>query len=123
VKRNVWRRDSKKQKTEDTKNHRGAENLRRQGFCVGRICTSLMKLPGACVTIAATACATSSGCSIFAGSLPTCGENSVATEPGQIALTRMPCARRSSAMHPVRPRRPHLDAQYIATFANVLFPP
>src|SRR5258708_800539 len=78
---------------------------------VGRICTSLRKLPGAAVTIAATTCATFAACSALAVFLALCPENSVATEPGQTALTRIPCARNSSAMQPVRPMRPHLEAQ------------
>src|SRR5208337_5490410 len=49
-------------------------------------------------------------------------ENSVATLPGQIALTLIPYVRRSSAMHPVNPCRPHLDAQYRPPPANVFFP-
>src|ERR1700722_2858928 len=81
------------------------------GFWVGRRRTSLMKLCGACVRIMETAWATSSGCSIFFGSFVECGEKSVATEPGQMALTRMPNGRRSSAMHSVRPKSPHLEAQ------------
>src|SRR5579864_1340635 len=81
------------------------------GFRVGRMCTSLMKLPADCVTRAATACATSSGCRIFEGVFPPCPGNSVATEPGHTALTRMPYPRKSSAMLPVRPIRPHFDAQ------------
>src|ERR1019366_6769493 len=87
------------------------DNAGSYGFRVGRMCTSLMKLPEACVTRAATACATSSGWRIFEEFLPPCPENSVATEPGQMALTRMPYPRKSSAMLPDKPMSPHFDAQ------------
>ena len=64
-------------------------NLRDYGFCVGRNNTSLTNDCGSCVTSMATTCATSSGCSIFFGSLPSCGLRSVFTDPGQITETRM----------------------------------
>src|SRR3989441_1273469 len=67
------------------------------GFWAGRRSTSLMKLCGAWVRSISTACATSSGWSIFAESFPVWGENSVATVPGQMTLTRMPWPRSSSA--------------------------
>src|SRR5665213_17345 len=81
------------------------------GLRVGRMWTSLMKLPADCVTSAATACATSSGCKDFSGFFFDCPPNSVATEPGQIVLTRIPYPRRSSAMLPESPINPHFDAQ------------
>lgn len=59
------------------------------GFEVGRIKISLINDCGAWVTRAATACATSSGCSIFFGSFPVCGLKSVSTEPGQTTATRI----------------------------------
>ena len=65
------------------------QRLRIQGFCVGLIRISLTNDCGLCVTSIATACATSSGCSIFAGSLPACGLSSVFVDPGQITATRM----------------------------------
>ncbi len=61
-----------------------------QGFCTGRRWTSLMNEVGAWVTSMATAWATSSGWRSFAMSRPLCGENAVATLPGQTTLTRMP---------------------------------
>src|SRR3984957_1428436 len=70
----------------------------------------------------ATAWAISSDCSSLAGSLPVWGLNSVSTVPGQTALTRIPYWRRSSAIHPVRPIRPHLEAQYTPPFLKVFFP-
>ena len=70
-----------------------------------------MKLCGAWVTIISTACAMSSGCNILLTSFFPRGEKSVATLPGQIALTRTPYARKSSAMHSVNPSRPHFEAQ------------
>ena len=91
-------------------------------FCSGRRLISLMKLCGPSVTIAATAWATSSACSIVAGFRPECVENSVATLPGQIAQTRMPCARNSSAMQLFSPIRPHFDAQYSPPFGEGVFP-
>ena len=70
-----------------------------------------MKLCGACVTIISTTCAISSDCNILLGSFPVCGEKSVATVPGQIALTLMPKALKSSAMHSDIPKSPHFEAQ------------
>ena len=78
----------------------GRSKLRRSsahGFCVGRRRISLTKDCGLCVTSMANACATSSGCSIFAGSFPACGLRSVLVEPGQITLTRILWPRSSSA--------------------------
>ena len=63
-------------------------------FRSGRSWTSLRKLCGPCVTTMATACATSSGVSTFEGSLGPRPENSVATLPGQMTLTRIPCSRK-----------------------------
>src|SRR5437879_13694699 len=77
---------------------------------------------GACVTIAATACATSSGCNILLGSFPACGLSSVSTEPGQITEARTLCFRNSSETEEVNPFSPHLDAAYAATLVNALFP-
>ena len=82
-----------------------------QGLRKGRRWTSLRKLCGPCITIISTAWATSSGERTLAGSFELRGENSVATLPGQITLTRMPCSRKSSAMQAERPWRPHLEAQ------------
>src|SRR6266404_7403354 len=81
-----------------------------------------MKLPRRCVTTACTACATSSGCSAFPASLRPRPENSVATLPGQITLTRIPWSRKSSAMQPESPCTPHFDAQYNPPPANVFLP-
>src|SRR5271156_3953780 len=64
----------------------------------------------------------SSACSILRTSFPACGEKSVATVPGQIALTLIPYCRRSSAMHSVNPSRPHLEAQYIPPPAKAFLP-
>src|SRR4029077_455711 len=77
---------------------------------------------GPCVTIIATACATSSAVSTLLGSFGPRPENSVATLPGQIALTRIPDPRKSSAMQPVSPCQPHFEAQYSAPPAKVFFP-
>src|SRR5881396_985607 len=73
------------------------EEIVAQGFSVGRSKISLTKDCGDCVTSISTTWATSSGCSIFPGSLPTCGLNSVCVDPGQMTDTLMLCARNSSA--------------------------
>src|ERR1017187_11043202 len=65
-----------------------AASSRAHGFCVGRRRTSLIKLCGACARIISTAYATSCGRSILLRSFPAWGEKSVATVPGQKALTR-----------------------------------
>src|SRR5580692_8742922 len=88
---------------EQHKRFRAGKWLIFYGFWVGRINTSLMKLSRDCVTIISTACATSSDCSSLLPSLPVCGENSVFTLPGQMALARIPNSRKSSAMQPVSP--------------------
>lgn len=59
------------------------------GFWVGRSRISLTNDCGAWVTSMATACATSSGCSILDLSLPAWGLNSVSTEPGHTTDTRI----------------------------------
>src|SRR5256885_10519079 len=74
-------------------------------------CTSLTKLCGPCIAIIATACATASGLNTFVASFGPRPPNSVATLPGQTVLTRMPCSRSSSAIHPLSPCTAHFEAQ------------
>src|SRR5579859_5021961 len=93
-----------------------------QVFRNGLNCTSLRKLCSPCVASIATACATSSGRNTFVASFGPRPENSVATLPGQIVLTRMRCSRNSSAMHPLNPCTPHFEAQYTPPPANTFFP-
>src|SRR5215813_1968683 len=85
-------------------------SLFRQGFFVGLSTTSLINACCRDVTSMATAWATSSGPSILSGLLPSCGENSVCVEPGQITATRMLCPRSSSATEADSPFSPHLEA-------------
>src|SRR2546425_783255 len=81
-----------------------------QRFRSGRRSTSLRKLCAPCNRIISAACATSSGRNFLLASCPVAGWTSVATLPGEIRLTRMPCSRSSSAIEDVRPRRPHFEA-------------
>src|SRR5258708_18289523 len=92
------------------------------GLETGRRCTSLRKLCGPWVAIMATACATSWAVRTLLGAVGPRPENSVATLPGQTVLTRIPWARKSSAMQPLTPCTAHFDAQYIPPPADVVFP-